>query len=166
MTRSTTFTAISIRLILFAVLWWAITEAAIGSWYVGVPVVVIATWVSLKLVPGFALSLSAVLRFIPFFLWHSLRGGVDVAQRALLPRLAIEPGMVDYHWRLPAGLARVFMANIVSLLPGTLSAELGETTLHLHVLDITADISGELEIIEQRVADIFALDLSVNKPVS
>ena len=103
---TTTFSTISFRVVLFAMLWWVITEAAIDSWYIGVPVVAFAAWVSLVLLPGFSLSLPGILRFIPFFLWHSLRGGVDVAWRALHPQLPISPGMVDYRWRLPPGLAR------------------------------------------------------------
>lgn len=160
MITSTTFSAVSARIILFAILWWVVTEAAINSWYIGVPVVVFATWVSLVLLPSFSLSLSGALRFLPFFFWHSLRGGVDVAWRALHPQLAISPDMVKYPWRLPAGLPRVFMSNTVSLLPGTLSAEMDEDYLHLHVLDKTDDFSKDLAIIEQRVADLFALNLS------
>ncbi len=160
MITATTISTVSVRAALFALLWWIITEATIASWYIGIPVVIFATWVSLALLPGFSLSLSGILRFIPFFLWHSLRGGVDVAWRAVHPQLLISPDIVDYHWRLPIGLPRVFMVNTVSLLPGTLSAEMDDNCLHLHVLDKTSDFSKDLAIIEQRVADLFALDLA------
>jgi multisubunit Na+/H+ antiporter MnhE subunit len=95
----------------------------------------------------------------PFFLWRSLYGGVDVARRALHPKLPISPGLFDYRWRLPPGLPRVFMANTVSLLPGTLSAELGEEYLHVHVLDRSGDFIPELSIVEEHVARLFGLHL-------
>ncbi len=144
---------------LFALLWWMLTEGAMNSWLVGVPVVVFAALVSDALLPGVSWSLTGMVRFVPFFLWHSLRGGVDVAGRALHPRLPISPGLLDYRWRLPPGLPRVIMANTVSLLPGTLSAELDEEHLRVHVLDETGAFASELKEIEARVARLFGLDL-------
>ena len=122
------------RSLVFALLWWVLTGGAPDSWFIGVPVILLATRVSITLQPPVSWSLSALLRFIPFFLWHSLCAGIDVARRALDPRLPISPGFYRYRWRLPPGLARVVMANTVSLLPGTLSAELDEEHLHVPVL--------------------------------
>lgn len=99
---------------------------------------------------------------MPFFLWRSLNGGVDVARRALQPRLPISPGLFDHRWRLPPGLPRVFMANTVSLLPGTLSAELEDDRLRVHVLDHTAAFASELTLIEARVARLVGLNLVVD----
>jgi len=149
----------SLRLILFALLWWILTDGSIDSWLVGVPVVLLVTWVSMQLLPALSLSLRGLLQFIPFFLWRSLVGGVDVASRAFHPRLPISPDIIDYPWRLPAGLPRVLMANTVSLLPGTLSMELDERRLCVHVLDKSASFAAELTMIEQRVAKLFGLYL-------
>ena len=60
---------------------------------------------------------------------------------------------------MPPGLPRVFMANTVSLLPGTLSAELDEEHLHVHVLDQTGDLTSELAVMESRVTRLFGLNL-------
>jgi len=147
------------RTVLFALLWWILTEGAMNSWLVGAPVVLFAVFVSGVLLPGASWSLPGLVRFVPFFLWHSLRGGVDVARRALQPRLPISPGLLEHRWRLPPGLPRVFMANTVSLLPGTLSAELDEECLHIHVLDETSVFAADLKVLEQRVAGVFGLDL-------
>ena len=51
------------------------------------------------------------------------------------------------------------MADIVSLLPGTLSVELGDEFLRVHVLDETSAIKEELNMLENRLADIFGLEL-------
>ncbi len=129
------------------------------SWLVGVPVVLFATLASVALLPPFSCSLPGVIRFVPFFLWRSLYGGVDVARRALHPRLPITPGLFYHHWRLPPGPARVFMANTVSLLPGTLSAKISVDCLQVHLLDEQKDFLSELERVEQRVAAMFGISL-------
>ncbi len=148
-----------LRAALFTSLWWILTDGAMDSWMVGAPVVLFAALVSVVLLPPFAWSLTGTARFIPFFLWHSLRGGVDVARRALHPRLLISPGLFDYRLRLPPGLPRVFMANTVSLLPGTLSVELDEECLRVHVLDETSAVTEELRVLEKQVASVFRLEL-------
>jgi len=148
-----------LRVVLLALLWWILTDGAVDSWLVGTPVVLFATLISVVLLPSLSWSLMGVVRFVPFFLWRSLYGGIDVARRALHPRLPISPGMVDYRWRLPPGLPRVLMANTVSLLPGTLSAELDEERLRIHVLDQTGAFASELAMLEVRVAGLFGLNL-------
>ena len=153
------FASLAFRTALFALLWWILTEGATNSWLVGAPVVVLAVLASEALLPGVSWSLPGAVRFVPFFLWHSLHGGVDVARRALHPRLPISPELFDYRWRLPPGLPRVFMANTVSLLPGTLSAELDEEYLRVHVLDQTGNFVSGLAVVEARVARLFGLSL-------
>lgn len=153
------FAKFGFRTGLFALLWWILAEGAVNSWLVGAPVVVFAAFASTELLPGTSWSFPGILRFIPFFFWHSLRGGMDVAARALHPRLPISPGLFKHQWRLPMGLPRVFMANTVSLLPGTLSTELDERFLLVHVLDQTGAFASELTQIEARVARLFGLNL-------
>ena len=153
------FASLVFRTVIFALLWWVLTEGAPNSWLVGVPVVLLAVLASEALLPGVSWSLHGAVRFVPFFLWHSLHGGVDVARRALHPRLPISPELFDYRWRLPPGLPRVFMANTVSLLPGTLSAEMDEEYLRVHVLDQTGNFVSGLAVVEARVARLFGLSL-------
>ncbi len=148
-----------LRAVLFALMWWMLTDGEMDSWLIGAPVVLFATLVSVVLLPPFSWSLTGIVRFVPFFLWRSLCGGMDVARRALHPRLPISPGLYDHRWRLPPGLPRVFMANTVSLLPGTLSAELDEEYLRIHVLDQTGTFASELKVVEVRVAGLFGLNL-------
>ncbi|WP_198265234.1 Na+/H+ antiporter subunit E [sulfur-oxidizing endosymbiont of Gigantopelta aegis] len=146
-----------LRGVFFSFLWLILTEGVISSLLVGIPVVLLATWSSVLLLPPITLSLLGILKFIPFFLWHSLLGGVDTARRVLRFRMQISPGMHDYPWSLPPGMPRVFMANTVSLFPGTMSAELTEDYLRVHVLDDSSDFISELRAVEQSVAILFKL---------
>lgn len=146
-----------LRAAVFSVLWWLLSEGQLGAWWVGIPAVLLATLVSLLMVPRMTIRIPALLRFIPFFLRHSLAGGLDVAGRALHPRLPITPVLVNYSLKLPGGLPRVVMINMVSLLPGTLSAQIDNDDLRVHALDGDSDITLTLEVLERRVAELFAL---------
>jgi len=50
------------------------------------------------------------------------------------------------------------MANSVTLLPGTLSAGLDGNVLVVHVLNAGAPFAEALEILEQRIAEVFPID--------
>lgn len=138
-------------------LWWLLADGAAGSWLVGVPVVAAATWSVRRLRPAGAgpLSLAGILRFVPFFLVESVRGGVDVALRTLAPHMRISPGFIDYRVGLARLDARTFFSNCVCLLPGTLAVERQEDRLRLHLLDASRDVTGELHRLEEAVARIY-----------
>ena len=139
------------RALLFSIIWWALTDGTAGSWWIGVPAVACAVIVSVALVPPVGIVWREVMGFVPFFLWHSLKGGVDVARRAFDPRMPIAPELIEYPLRLPPGLSQVALINITSLLPGTLSAEIEGQVLKVHVLDSRGDFLAGLKALEQRV---------------
>lgn len=155
-------TSSAIRLMLLAGIWWGLSGGAPASWWIGVPAVLLATAASVALLPPIPLVWHELPRFIPFFLARSLSGGVDVAWRALHPSLPIAPVLVEYPLQLPPGLPRVFMANSVSLLPGTLSAALDQSLLKVHLLDGRKDFLAELKDLEQRVARLFGVALKIS----
>jgi multicomponent Na+:H+ antiporter subunit E len=97
---------------------------------------------------------------VPFFICRSFVGGIDVARRALQRSLPLYPTLLEYPWHLPPGPVRIFFANTTNLLPGTLSAELHDDRLVLHVLDMHQPIAEELHALESRVAALFGLHLS------
>lgn len=148
---------------LFLLIWWVLTDGTPSSWWIGVPAVLLAVTVSIALVPPTPLVWFELLKFVPFFLLHSLLGGADVARRAFQPNLPIAPDLIEYPLRLPPGLPLVFMSNIVNLLPGTLTAAFDQSVLKVHVLDRRKDFLTELEAVEQRVARIFGTSLQVSE---
>ena len=151
-----------LRTALLCVLWWVITDGAITSWIIGLPLALIAAHVSLALqaFQQHRMSWISLLKFVPFFLFESMRGGLDVARRVSSRRMPLMPGFLNYPLCLPEGTARVFFAVTVSLLPGTLSARFQNNVLCLHVLDQTGAIYEELEALELRVGKIFGVDVS------
>jgi multicomponent Na+:H+ antiporter subunit E len=147
------------RAALMAAAWFGFNGADWNSWIVGGPVVLGAAWVSLRLLPAISWrwSFSGAILFAGFFLRESLRGGWDVARRALAPRLGLAPAIVCYDLRLPAGPARLFFCSAVSLLPGTSVIAIEQSRICVHVLDFSPHVEEELRELERRVAALFGL---------
>jgi multicomponent Na+:H+ antiporter subunit E len=99
------------------------------------------------------------VRFIQYFVYQSLAGATDVALRALQPAMPLHPGLVRHRLRLPEGASRVALANIVSMLPGTLSANLEGDQLLIHALDTRHDLHDMVLDLEPRIAAVFGLEL-------
>jgi len=149
-------------LVALGLLWAALNPGDAKSWLVGAPVVVLATGAALALRNPLALRIAplAALKFSVFFAHQSLRGGWNVAKRAFHPRLPLNPGLMTYQLRLPEERARVFLAIVTSLLPGTLSADLEGRNLLLHELDASPAALEEMRILENHIAALFALDVA------
>lgn len=147
------------RFALFAVLWLILTGGAADSWLIGAPVALIAAWLSRELWVDPALSLPGVIRFIPYFVRQSIAGATDVAMRALRPAMPLHPGLVRHRLRLPEGASRVSLANVVSMLPGTLSADLDGDQLLIHALDTRTDLHAMVMDLEPRIAAVFGFSL-------
>lgn len=148
------------RILVFALLWWIVTDGA-GSWTFGIPVIALAVVASHRLqqTRGPLPRPLALLRFIGFFLHQSLRAGIDVARRALSPGLRLAPAMIEFRLQLPAGRPRILLVDTLSLLPGTLSVELGDDRLCLHVLDARLPIEAEVRAVECHIAAVFGVEL-------
>ena len=156
--------AAGFRALFLAALWWTLTEGSATSWVIGGPLImaVVALSVMAGQVTPIELRLSGLLRFLPYFLWNSILGAADVARRVYRPQLVLNPGLVAYRTLLPTEPARVFFANVVSLLPGTLSAELRNDELLVHVLDESRPVTAELANLEQQIALLFGQAVSSN----
>ena len=113
---------------------------------VGVFACIAATWTSLRLMPPSSggLHFSKLLALLPHFLWESVLAGVDVARRALHPRMLLNPGFVTCPLSFPPGFARNTFATITSLLPGSVPADETEGVLVYHALDDTSPVVEQL----------------------
>lgn len=147
-----------------ALLWIMINEADTESWLVGGPTVLVAGLLSAlvppqRATPGGIPSPMALAGFLPFFVRASIAGAWDVAVRALRPRMGVHPGFVTYELRLPPGPARVFFLDIITLLPGTLSVDVGGNRAIVHALDAKSLEMAELIALEARAGKVFGLEL-------
>jgi len=144
---------------LLGLLWLGWNGADVRSWIIGGPVVLVAAWLSVRLMPGPGgpWRLRGLPAFVWFFVRESLRGGFDVAWRSLGLKQRLQPAMVTFAPRLPAGAARWLFCGCVSLLPGTCVVRIEAATLHIHVLDCRGAWQAELRALEQRVGALFGV---------
>jgi multicomponent Na+:H+ antiporter subunit E len=115
-----------------------------------------ATWTSLHLLPlgTWRVSPVGLARLLLRFPLQSIIAGMDVARRALDPRLPLRPGFVACPARLPPGTARDAFCTLTSLLPGTLPAGTGpDGRLLIHCLDVGQPVATQLAREEALFAD-------------
>lgn len=146
----------------YGLIWVTLSKGELTSWIVGLPAVALAAITTHRLfAPGSnRINIALLPEFIIWFLWHSLRGGIDVAWRAMQPRVQLEPGFIDYPMKIPPGQARFLLISVVSLLPGTLSADIKGDVLVLHALDTGGNIISETHSAEQRISALYGLQKS------
>jgi multicomponent Na+:H+ antiporter subunit E len=106
------------RAVGFFAFWLVLTDANSADLVAGLVAAVAATWASLRLMPAEQWHLNPIklARFVLHFLRQSASAGMDVAIRALDPRLSLRPGFVVYQARLPPGTKRNTFCAIMSLL--------------------------------------------------
>ena len=99
---------------MFLALWLVLTLGNRADLPAGIVAAIAATWVSVYLLtPSDAdLSLPAMLKFALHFFYQSVVAGVDVARRALDPRLPLQPGYVSFPCRLAQGPREVRFARL------------------------------------------------------
>lgn len=143
-----------LRGLAFFGLWLVLIQSVkAGDVAFGACAAITATWVSLRLAPPASgcLRFTSLLLLLPHFLWQSVRAGVDVARRALSPRVDLHPGLVTCPLGFPPGQARNTFATITSLLPGTVPCDEAGGDLVYHCLDTTQPIVEQLWEEERRL---------------
>ncbi|MBZ0165694.1 MAG: Na+/H+ antiporter subunit E [Candidatus Omnitrophica bacterium] len=149
--------SVAFSLILLIILWWLLAGDDPASWYIGVPAIILGVAVKRLLpdVPAAGWQPVQLLPFTLYFLQQSVLSGWDVIKRTFNPRLPLAPGLLTYTPRVAGAFARVFFANAISLLPGTLSADFDGPDLIVHVLDENSANTDSLRTLEGRVAALF-----------
>lgn len=97
--------------------------------------------------------------YLPRFLWECIKANIDVAYRVLHPKLPINPGIVKVKTNLKSDTALTFLANSITLTPGTLSVDIDRDNgiLYVHWIDVKAkDVESASRIIVQRFEKILA----------
>lgn len=146
------------RLGVLAAVWLALTGAAPGALAIGAFALAGAAALSLALLPPGPHPVR-VWRFaalLPGFVARSVQGGLDVAWRALHPKLPIRPGWIELPTKIEGGPARMIFGAEISLLPGTLSAGSEDGALYIHGLDAGRDIEASLRPREAGLARAFS----------
>lgn len=83
--------------------------------------------------------------YVPLFLWECLKANIDVAARVLNPKLPINPGIVKVKTTLKSDTGLTFLANSITLTPGTFCVDLDaeEGALYIHWIDVKSTDTEE-----------------------
>ena len=138
--------ALVARFVFFLSVWLMIAGWKEEDLPVGLGASALALWISLTLLPPTAVR----PRFAPLaklslrFLGSSITAGVDVAWRALLPRMHLRPGFIAVPLALAPGGARSAFLVYSSLQPGTLPTSAEGETLQVHCLDTSQPVASAI----------------------
>ncbi len=91
--------------------------------------------------------------YLPVFTWEMIKANLHVASIVLNPKMPINPGIVKIKTNLKSPVARVWLANSITLTPGTLSLDIDGQYLYIHWITVkdesvegaTREISGKFE---------------------
>jgi len=97
--------------------------------------------------------------YLPYFLWYCIRANLDVALRVLHPDVLIRPGIVKVRTTLTNDTAITFLANSITLTPGTLTVDVDGQDFYIHWINIdtddvrqrSAEICGKFEPLLRRI---------------
>jgi multicomponent Na+:H+ antiporter subunit E len=104
----------------------------------------------------------ALMHLISLSFWIVI-ANFDVLYRVIHPNLPIRPGIVKVKTSLKSDEAKTFLANSITLTPGTLTVDIIDDWLYVHGINvhenledteaITRDIAGRFEVTLRRVFD-------------
>ena len=146
-------------LLLLAV-WLMLSAGDLASLIIGLPFIALA----ILLRPAtdnstgkssLSVNFIGLLQFAWFFILESLRGGVDVSHRVLSPRPMVDAVFYDYSMQLQLPHAQQLFISSISLLPGTLCADLDNKKIRIHTLDQHMETAQGIKRLESLVGKIF-----------
>jgi multicomponent Na+:H+ antiporter subunit E len=77
--------------------------------------------------------------YIPVFIWELIKANFDVAYRVIHPSMPIKPGIVRLKTELKSDTGLTFLANSITLTPGTLTVDIDKDKciLYIHWINVT-----------------------------
>jgi multicomponent Na+:H+ antiporter subunit E len=144
-------TAEPVKLFALLLVFWVLLNGSVapGTLAVGILVaglIVLFFGRSLSFLSGHRLTpeaLIATVFYIGYFLKELVKANLRMAKIVLSPSLPIKPAIVKVRTKLTDPVARLLLANSITLTPGTLSVEIKGEWLYIHwVVAETTDPEG------------------------
>jgi multicomponent Na+:H+ antiporter subunit E len=79
------------------------------------------------------------LVYLVVFIWECIKANIDVAYRVLHPKMPIRPGIVKVKTTLKSDMAKMLLANSITMTPGTISVDIIDDYLYIHWIYISSD---------------------------
>ena len=93
-----------------------------------------------------------LLIYIPYYFYYVFKANLDVVYRVLHPDLPINPGIIKVRTTLTTDLAKTFLANSITLTPGTLTVDVEGEYLYVHWINVT---TKDMEVATERIIKRF-----------
>jgi multicomponent Na+:H+ antiporter subunit E len=77
--------------------------------------------------------------YLFIFIWECLKANLDVAYRVLHPAMPIRPGIVKVKTTLKSDMAKMLLANSITMTPGTISVDIIDDYLYIHWIYIRSE---------------------------
>lgn len=79
------------------------------------------------------------LIYLGVFIVECLKANLDVAYRVLHPAMPIRPGIVKVRTTLKSDLAKMLLANSITMTPGTIAVDIIDDCLYIHWIYIRSE---------------------------
>jgi multicomponent Na+:H+ antiporter subunit E len=73
------------------------------------------------------------------FIWECIKANLDVAYRVLHPAMPIRPGIVKVKTTLKSDMAKMLLANSITMTPGTISVDIIGEYLYIHWIYVRSE---------------------------
>jgi multicomponent Na+:H+ antiporter subunit E len=79
-----------------------------------------------------------MLVYLFIFIWECIKANIDVAYRVLHPDLPIKPGIVKVKTSLKTDIAKSFLANSITMTPGTITVDIIGNDFYIHWIYVSS----------------------------
>jgi multicomponent Na+:H+ antiporter subunit E len=79
------------------------------------------------------------LVYLIVLIWECIKANIDVAYRVLHPEMPIRPGIVKVKTTLKSEMAKMLLANSITMTPGTISVDIIDDFLYIHWIYISSE---------------------------
>jgi len=144
--------------VFLVIIWFALTSTF--QWQnlaVGIVVSLIISFVLSKIYSKLGFPPMSIKRIAFFFIYlgvlfkEIIAANFDVAYRIIHPKMPIKPGIVVIKTALKQDIAKMILANSITLTPGTFTLDIIEDTLLIHWINVkTEDMEKATRMIGER----------------
>lgn len=153
--------------IIFFLFWVALTSSLdpqeLG---VGVLVALVIAFLTGKEITKYGMKnfsyhrIQYTIRYLFVFFWEMIKANLDVAMRIIQPVIPINPGIVEIPTKLKSNVAKLALANSITLTPGTLTVDIIDDKLYIHWIDVKSENPEEnfkeiSSVFEKYIKEIF-----------
>jgi len=106
--------------------------------------------IRMRIIDSEAVPLHFSWRIVPYGLYlikEIIVSNIEVAKIVLARKMPLQRCMIEVHAKHDSEIANVFLANSITLTPGTVSVSMDEGTIKVHALSFEGaedDLSGEM----------------------